>query len=381
MRTLFFIFILYILLISFQCRGGLSYSNYSCTFVENVDITIPYNTSITYKIHQYTDEEQTFIAYHYPTHSLDFLDIANNKFIKKLILEREGPNRISQVLSLYVHNLDSIFLLTVNQLIGLDQYGTQFLSIRINQEKSEVRDFDLTKFRIWCNPEHNQPIYYSQRYNCIYVGLKPYDAQVSLENYTLPIAGRIDLKSKMFETLPIGYPLDFQTGYYGILDNPHIIFYDDFTIVGFGAYYNLFLVDNATGEIKEFNLESDYIASKANKLDSKNPQEAFSNFEVIKKHFDENPRLAKLRINRSSRNLYSLYYAPKDPDLPHYRTISIFNFNEQGSQCEKIFEWVVDHDRYMSKMFFATEKGLGLIDKTSTDDILRLVFMECVKQK
>lgn len=371
-------FISFLLLFS-QCReAAKEVSALPCEFATTAEMQVPVNTSITYKIHDMLEDDNIFVAYHYPSHSVDLLDLKTNTFIKKLSLEREGPNAVSQVLSLYVHNLDSIFLLTLNQVIGINADGQRFFAIKINRNDTDLIGFDMERFRIWCNPEHNQPIYYSEKYNSLYVALKPYETRVSMDNYSLPLAGRISLESLEFEYLPIRYPDKFQTGYFGVLDNPHLLFFDDFSVAAFGAGYDLYRFDNTEFSVQAYGLTSDYIKDHAEAVATDDPEAAFRDFEKMQAYFNNNPRTSKLRANRQSMRLYNLYYAPYDPNRLHYRTISFFEIASDGSSCRKMDERVVEHEAYMTKMFFpVTDKGLGLIDKTSTDDHLKLKFIAC----
>lgn len=373
----FSIFIFFLLLFS-QCQENTNELLNSCEFTTSSEIVVPTNTSITYKIHNVFDDDNIFIAYHYPTHSIDLIDLKSNTFLKKLNLDREGPFAIHQVQSVYVHNLDSIFLLTLNQIIAINSNGERLFEIKINRKNLDITGFDLDKYRIWCNAGHNQPIYYSAKQNSIYVGIKPYNAGVSLSNYELPIAGRISLESLEFEYLPIFYPDKFREGYFGVLDNPHTIFFDDYSIVAFGASYELYRFDNNDFSIQPFGIVSNYIKSSADMIMTDDPESAYQDAQSMQMYFRANPRTAKLRVNRHSKTLYNLYYASHNPDRLNYRTIGIFKLSNDGLACTKIDELEVEHEEYMTKMFFTTATmGLGLIDKTSTDDLLKLKYIKC----
>ncbi len=377
--SIFKTFVLSINIIAFiHCKNEVdNKAKINCSFSASLEFHTPSNTSITYKIHDFFEEKGIFVAYHYPTHALDFIDMESNKFLNKLPLESEGPDMISQVLSLYVHNLDSIFLLTQNQIICINNDGRKLLEIKVNQKNTDISGFDLEKYRIWCNPEHNQPIYYSSSQNSLYVGIKPFNTEISLENYKLPIAGRISFDSMRFHYLPIYYPEPFTKEYYGVLDNPHFLFFDDFTIAAFGAFYDLFKYDNKKLSVQALGLSSNYIQEKADYMKVNDIQSAYQDFQVMQKYFGENPRTAKLRVNRKTSMLYNLYYGPIDKDRLNYRTIGIFKMGKNGKKCSKIDEIVVSHDEYMTKIFFTLNKGLGLIDKSSTDDLLKLKIIEC----
>ncbi len=169
----------YIMLSMIFCLVACQHSDDAITDKCNIkqheyEISIPTTTSVGYRIMDTDVRSGVLVGYQYRQHALDWIDLDNGAFLKHQELSRSGPDLIEQVLSLTLAGLDTIFLLTTHSIIIMNGEGKILVKKRTNRKDAQIDGLDFTKFRIWCAPEHNIPLYYSKGKNLLYIGVKLY---------------------------------------------------------------------------------------------------------------------------------------------------------------------------------------------------------------
>ncbi len=118
------------LLIFLSCGSKLSESE---LIPEIVRISIPITSdqlSSYQVVNSYSESgSNKLIAYNGARHSLDYFDLDNSKIIISEKLDREGPNGIGAVESVYWHNADSIFIYERGKVHILNEGGQKVNSI------------------------------------------------------------------------------------------------------------------------------------------------------------------------------------------------------------------------------------------------------------
>ena len=348
------------------------------TVLEECVISIPSSTSVTYKIISAFPKSCGLIGYHFMTHAIDFYDFDDCRLSKRLVLDKEGPNRIEQVRSLHAYSKDSIFLLTAQNIFIINEDGTIIRKIRINDDSSPIKHFDPTKHLIRTNPENNKPIFFDG--HRIFVGLEPYMTKKGDQRYRevfKKIAGYIDLNTLVFEYLNIEISDQIIDSFYGALGNSSVNFSNDFAIVTFHSQYKFLSYIYSSQETIEYDFTSDFTASIAGDL----PQEKTftDNIDDIQRHFAGNPKFVKFRMNPYNLDLYQLHFAPstKSQNMHENKYLSVFILDESGNY-QKRSEFKVDHPDYMTKLLFPLCDGtLGVIKKPLLEDQLTLLKIDC----
>jgi hypothetical protein len=74
---------------------------------ESIDLAL--GPELTYKLGFYRYINDTLIAYDKDKNKLDLYDLSTSQFIKSIVFQKDGENRIPLPDGVYIHNLDSIF--------------------------------------------------------------------------------------------------------------------------------------------------------------------------------------------------------------------------------------------------------------------------------
>ncbi len=371
-------FLMAAFLIAVSCQSNQKEESQDCQIKKQVyEISIPPATSVGYRVMDTDVRSGVLVGYHYRQHALDWIDLDNGRFIKHQKLPKSGPNRVEQVLSLTLAGLDTVFLQTTQSIIRINGKGDILAKKLINRYDSALMRLDFKKYKIWCAPEHNIPLYFSARDRTLYVGVKSQYQRGSPEYYSSRFCGRINLDDWSFEFLDIDFPAMFQQEYFGSLDQPQVLFFDDFAIYGFQCFYDLFAYDYGSGASRPYNFSSEFLDEQAKPLINVSPAAAARDPQIIINHFNDNSKSIKIRANRSRNEIYKMYSGPKPTDSPSLHAVSIFEVDVNTQNLTKKTELVRPPEASFSvRSFFATSRGLGLFDK-STDDVLRLSVISC----
>lgn len=183
-------------IIFFSCGSKLSESG---LIPEIVRISIPITSDqlSSYQVlNNYSESNvNKLIAYNGARHSLDFFDLDNSKVIRSEKLDKEGPNGIGAVESVYWQNSDSIFMFERGKIHILKEGG------------QKVNSIDL--YELFAGKNLGEPVcnfYFKLKYfqkekliyfSLIHHGLSPQ------ERASLPLIASVNIEKLTVQTLPI----------------------------------------------------------------------------------------------------------------------------------------------------------------------------------
>jgi hypothetical protein len=180
-----------------------------------------------YKISQYVkiDGEDYLIGYNYSGNRIEFKNLNRKTNDHFFSLTKEGPNSIPEVVSIYFHNKDSLFILSFFSLALTDWEGNINWIEKINREGSRIKNLKETDI-IWCDINHGSPIYFNKKEGCIYFAFKPL-SYMDESRFKQNLCGRLFLSDFRVEKFPIFLPDKFSKKYYGHFESINFLFSDD----------------------------------------------------------------------------------------------------------------------------------------------------------
>lgn len=190
-----------VLLSLFSCKQEIEY-DFDEPNVTKITIPIDENYLNSYQVWQTFKEidQNNLIAYNNRKHTLDFFALDNEKVLRQVQLNYEGPNGVGEISSLYYHNPDSIFL-----------YERSKLHI-INSDGQLANTYSLYDY--FEGLEGGEPIcnfYFKLKYDSDSKSIPFYllynQAQQN-EKSSKPLIGLFNLEKESVDLLPI-YHTDF----------------------------------------------------------------------------------------------------------------------------------------------------------------------------
>lgn len=186
--------------------------------------------------------------------SIQIYDLTQKKKIRELKFDYEGPNGVLDIMGIYVHNLDSIFLFNqlVNQLTLIDTAGT--IKSKISYE----------------GPDQYSPAFIHNAYfksppilngNKLLVKTHFYGQITSVTNEQLnekELMYEIDLKTGKTEFFGINYPKDYLLSGFKLFE-PSIAFGVGKYVISMFGDHRLFYIDSIGTSLKEVAAKSNFL--------------------------------------------------------------------------------------------------------------------------
>lgn len=162
-----YIFLLLVFSVFYSCTQDIRYSsNDTCELTLQKFVSFPIGgdvNPISNRAVSFTDDQQEFLAYVNPQNHLLIFSLDSNRLVREVHFDRDGPNEVLNVVGLYFHNADSIYILSgVPNLIILsdidgnvkdridisemnidDKYPDLFISIHQNNNPVILIDSEL----------------------------------------------------------------------------------------------------------------------------------------------------------------------------------------------------------------------------------------------
>lgn len=183
---------LYLALIS--CRNREEDNSHTINFQRISFPSINLN-ELKYRVSHYNYEQDIFAGIDFKSGTLEVWHLNPYRFAYQLPIFEDGPNRISEhLLTVYVHGPDSIFLITLQDLIIIDQKGSIVFKLPFNFENTPFRDL-----MVHYNPTLSQMSYYSAKKKSFFFSSRT--ANLNSEYlYDRPIVSSINILSKEINT-------------------------------------------------------------------------------------------------------------------------------------------------------------------------------------
>ena len=286
--------------------------------------------------------------------SIQMYDLIQKKKIKELKFDYEGPNGVLDIMGIYVHNLDSIFLF--NQLVGqitlIDTAGT--IKSKITYETPEQYSPAFIHNGYFKSP----PILNGKK---LLVKTHIYGQITSVTNEQLnekELMYEIDLETGKTEFLGIKYPKDYLIGGFKLFE-PSIAYGAGKYVVSLFGDHRLFYTDPRANPLIETPAQSQYIQESIPLFPANADGLSYRTYSYYSPHYEtiEFDPYRKVFIR------FVFHRFEHDPLIPvqemrnHSGPFSIQIFdNELKLVSEKFFE----KNRYHPFDYFITSEGMYL---------------------
>ena len=150
---------------------------------------------LKYRVSHYNYKQDIFAGIDFKSGTLEVWHLNAFRFAYQLPIFEDGPNRISEhLLTVYVHGPDSIFLITLQDLIIIDQKGSIVFKLPFNFENTPYQDL-----MVHYNPTLSQMSYYSSNKRSFFFSSRTANPN-SEYLYNRPVVSSINLLSKEIRT-------------------------------------------------------------------------------------------------------------------------------------------------------------------------------------
>jgi hypothetical protein len=225
-----------------------------------------------------------FYGCNHKRHSIDIFTLEAGGQRSRIVLQKEGPDGIEDLFSIYVQSPDSIFIGTQTSFYLVSGQGR--VLNKWNVEADNIAFFSKNALHL----TSETPIYYDCHNKMIYAKIVPYDRNISgQKTYQMPILGKYSLDKKTFAVLPVYFPKAYQEEYKGFFDKVKMSgSYDK------GRLKRIYFTFGAVSSLAYYDVEKEqYILTEAPSLitDNEAPSLAWSDADNINKkmrHFINN---------------------------------------------------------------------------------------------
>ncbi len=265
MKTINLIYILFHLLLLTSCNSendqvlNNEYSNslgINLELIEEIKIDISeYGYNIYDNKFVFKEGKNLFLlGYSGKSHQLDLINLTDHFIENSIILKKEGPNGIQNVFKIFVHNLDSIFIVDYQSLKILDIEGNIKLSLKsVFLESELIPEGNIINY-------NDADTFYdanSNKFYGFYFPFKNYEGQKLSED--TPLICSIDIKTGKLEFLPIKYPYIVRNNYNLVPQRmPNIKYINNKIFYGFPFLSDIYEFDLSTRKSKSYGGKSKY---------------------------------------------------------------------------------------------------------------------------
>lgn len=192
--------------------------------------------------------QSKLIFYNRQVNQLEILNLETHLPESAIPLPSEGPNAIRKVYHFYYHNKDSVFIVSDYHLHLVNLAGDFAYSKLINNPNSDLRGLNFQQYFIKVN--RDCPIFFNQGF--LYVGLKRSDRdKFSFPDFFEgPICAKIDMARFEATLLPVGYPEEMRSHYFGALSEVNLQFMPGQIFYNFKYSPQIYIFDEATQSVK-----------------------------------------------------------------------------------------------------------------------------------
>jgi hypothetical protein len=191
----------------------------------------------------YSQEGKIFLAgYNYKTHSIDIFSLTDREISKHIILDKDGPYKVNEVLSLKVISPDSILL--ADNLGGfsiIDSLGNSIWKLKRGDPQvfEKIPEGSLHAHLLDFQPG------YVQSTNTIILHYIPSDKDVVLKS---PFLISIGVKDRKASLVPIYYPTYNKKGYMPQYTGPQACYTEDKIVINYSFSSDIHYYDHLSGK-------------------------------------------------------------------------------------------------------------------------------------
>jgi len=270
--------IFYFSLLLFSCERNKEEKKFTINYaLESLNIPISKRYLNSYQVFNtyQEDNKNKFVSYNRYTHSLNFFNLESGQIISELELEREGPSGINEILSLYFHNRDSIFIYERGYLHLMNLEGKKFRSFSL-YELFDVEELGEPNFNFYFklnfNQENHSSIFYLTQFT---------------DKESSPKIASLNLKTMELTILPVKAPIflssEETTGFISYLG--FVDYWKGEILYNFQYQSAIFLCNPKDGKIKEFSGNSEENPSQINLLNINSTSDEFDTHAIENTNF------------------------------------------------------------------------------------------------
>lgn len=327
--------------------------------IEDVNIAIDTITYPSYSKFQnalYNDTSY-LVGFSGRMNSLKFFNLSSKKFSKHVKIDRKGPNGIDHISGFYVHNWDSIFIISFNRLVLID--SSSIVKSSYDLFELGIQDFEGDAS---IGVDLGIGLHYSKQRNSVFVKYVPKDVPFgSKEFYSKPFLAELSLDCLDLKTIPFEYTIYVRDNYLASMDVPHVSFEGSMIFCCFKGESNIYSFDLENERTKEYGGRSSYTKPFAAPLERNASREEKS------KHSVESVSYLNLRYDPYRDLYYRLHFG----DIKHKGSDDMDAINatyrEKGlylmifnSKLELIKETALEKYTYVPEFYGISEEGIFL---------------------
>jgi len=327
--------------------------------IEDINIAIDTITYPSYSKFQnaFFNDTSYLVGFSGRMNSVDFFNLSSKEFSKHVKIDRKGPNGIDQINGFYVHNWDSIFIISFHRLVLIDSSSIVKSSYDLFELGIQDLEGDAS-----IGVDLGSSLHYSKKRNSVFVIYVPRDVPFgSKEFYSKPFLAELSLDSLDLKTIPFEYSKYVKDNYIAEMDMPCISFNGNRIFCCFVGESNIYSFDLENGRTKEYGGRSSYTKPYAD------PIKRNANREKKSLHRVESVSFLNLKYDPYRDIYYRLHFG----DIKHNTSDSMEDINatyrEKGlymmifnSKLELINETVLDKYTYIPEFYGISEEGIFL---------------------
>lgn len=271
-----------------------------------------FNSRFNFGQYQKINGADYYFGYSFQLNQLEWFDLGKKKAIGKLPLnETSGRAQAPSIFSFYVHNLDSIFLLSLTKLQMVNAKGKVLFSKKINQAAlGEKSGIDFNRYSVYNTPMNDSPLYFSAVKNQLFFPVKANTSRYSKEKFKAPLCGAYDLEKDQFQLLPVPFPDEYRDRFYPF-DKARMTFLEDRILYSFSFSSKVYIYDHKTQTIHNYDAKSRQLPNEAAPLKKSEIRDNKANLRHISLHSD----FLGLHYDEEKERYYRLAFAPYEDHL------------------------------------------------------------------
>lgn len=337
---------------------------------DTVRVKLTDNQKFIYpKLGALTHKDSLYIVgYNDHLHALDIFNLDAQKYIKRIILERDGPNGIAEVIGFTPISLDSIYILSTYRVALIDGKGNIKNKISINNPSSPIKGHDSEEYMFWL--ETGQSLYFDRARHSLYALNHSYQhGQCDPKRYQdASLVAQLNLAKKRMTTLPVGYPFDKVNNCYGFITRMFTEWSENELIYNFQYDPNVYVMDRQTQMIKAYDGSSEYTKNEVTPISWGECEDVSRKLD----HFTREVNFGKVLKDSHNGLHYRFHRKELRIDNPSGNSINdkklfltVFDNN-----YAKVGEMILDNRAYPDHVSFVGKKGLYVAAPEGNEDTL-----------
>lgn len=296
------------------------------------------------------------VGYNDHVHAFDIFNLDAKQYVKRIPLERDGPNGTPEIIGFTPVSLDSIYTLSTYRIALINGEGDIKDKLSINNSSSPIKGHNSEKYMFWL--ETDQPLYYDKGSHNLFALNHSYQhGHCDPKRYLdASLVAKLNLDKNRMTTLPIGYPVEKANNCYGFITKMFTEWSETELIYNFQYDPNLYVMNRETQKINAYDGSSNYTANYVTPIGWGECEDINRKME----HYTREVNFGKVTKDHHKGLFYRFHRKELAIDNPSGNTINdkklfltVFDDN-----YAKVGEMILDNRPYPDQVSFVGEKGL-----------------------